>query len=94
MTFEQLRESIGNKSVFNQNDLWKKYQNDKNLTVIQLLYYGYFGSGNNVNMDWLSNNGLWSTSKDVYPANIELTPQQCSDIWKQGNIDISNIILD
>ena len=93
MTFEQLCESIRNKSIFNQNDLWEKYQNDKNLTVIHLLYYGYFGSGNNVNMDWLSNNGLWSPSKDVYPANIQLTPQQCNDIWNQGNIDTSNIIL-
>ncbi len=94
ITFEQLCKTIGNKSVFDQNDLLRKYKHDKDLTVIQLLYYGYFGSGNNVNMDWLDNNKLWSPpGMNLYPANIQLTPQQCVTILNAGEVDVDNVLL-
>ena len=92
VSFNEFCSAASNKSVFSQNDLFVKYQQDNNLTVIQLLYYGYFGSGNNINMDWLDNNGLWS-SPGCYPANVQLTPQQCARIWNEGGVDIDNLLL-
>ncbi len=95
MTYPEFCNAIGNKSVFNQKDLHDKYTEDKNLTVIHLLYYGYFGAGNNVNLDWLDNNGLWSPKgSDIYPANLQLTPQQSLTIFEAAGADINNIFLD
>jgi hypothetical protein len=95
MSYEQLCNAIGNKSVFDRAELHEKYRSDKNLIVIQLLYYGFFGSGNNINMDWLDNNGLWSPAgSDIYPANIQLSPQQCRIILEAGGVDINSVFLE
>lgn len=59
MPFETLLGKIGNKSVFNPEELRERYVSDRNVLVIEMLYYGYFGEGNNVNMDWLEQNGYW-----------------------------------
>lgn len=91
MSFEKFSALIGNKSVFSQDDLLQKYQNDKNLTVIQLLYGGYFGCGNNVNMDWLDKHGMWSQPGN-YPTNVRLSPAQCAGIWIEGGIDVDNVL--
>ena len=92
MTFEDLCKRIGNKSVFDQREMLAKYQNDKNLVVIEMLYYGYFGIGHNVNNAWLSDNGFFSY--DEYPANIQVSPNQFRTILKEGDIDVSNVIID
>lgn len=91
MPFERFCSAIGNKSVFSAKDLLQKYQNDNNLMVIQLLYGGYFGSGNNVNMDWLDRHGMWSQPGN-YPANVRLSPLQCEGIWAEGGIDVDNVL--
>lgn len=91
MSPEEFSAVIGNKSVFSPDDLLQKYQNDDNLMVIQLLYGGYFGCGNNVNMDWLDKHGMWSRKGD-YPANVHLSPSQCIDIWTEGGIDVDNVL--
>lgn len=92
MSLEELLEKIGNKSVFDKEDLAAKYQNDKNLMIIEMLYYGYFGSGNNVNQAWLSENDLWSLP-DVYPTEVHLRPDQLQKILQKGDIDVSNVII-
>lgn len=51
MTFDELLAKIGNKSVYDESELQTKYNNDKNMFVIEMLYYGYFGEGHNINMD-------------------------------------------
>ena len=91
MTFEDLCKRIGNKSVFDQREMLAKYQNYRNLAVIEMLYYGYFGTGHNVNNAWLSDNGFFS--HDEYPANIKVSPNQFRTILKEGNIDESNVII-
>ena len=53
MTFEELKKRIGNKSVFDEAELLRQYSTFRNLTITEMLYYGYFGAGNNVNMNWL-----------------------------------------
>lgn len=91
MPFEKFSAAIGNKSVFSPETLYQKYQNDNNLTMIQLLYGGYFGCGNNVNMDWLDKHGMWSQPGN-YPANVHLSPSQCAGIWIEGGIDVDNVL--
>lgn len=92
ISFDNLIKRIGNKSVFDVDELKSKYDKDKNITIIEMLYCGYFGEGNNVNMDWLANNGLWSSS--TYPALLQLSPEQFKTILTEGNIDVNNVIVD
>jgi hypothetical protein len=92
ITFDDLMKQIGNKSVFDENDLQTKYNAERNMVVIEMLYYGYFGEGNNVNMDWLDRNGHWAGQKD-YPANVQLSPDQFKAILAEGKVDVQNVIV-
>lgn len=92
MTFEELKQHIGNKSVFNENELYKQYLNFKNVIVVEMLYYGYFGSGNNVNMDWLDKNDYWAKSNQ-YPTEVKLSCDQFKNILTEGNVNVSNVII-
>ena len=95
MTFDDLLRKIGNKSVFDAEELKNRYDNDKNVVVVEMLYYGYFGEGNNINMDWLDTNGYWSSSHGgIYPALIRLTPNDFKQILREGNVDVDNVIID
>lgn len=91
MTFENLIKRISNKSVFDEQEIYAKYNNERSLVVIEMLYYGFFGSGNNVNWVWLKNNGFWG---DGYPTSQRLSHEQFAAILKEGNIDVSNIVID
>ena len=57
-----------------------------------MLYYGYFGSGNNVNMDWLDKNGYWA-SQGQYPTEVKLSPDQFKSILAEGNINVSDVVI-
>ncbi|AWW25975.1 hypothetical protein [Acetobacterium sp. KB-1] len=87
---EELLNRINNKSVFDENEIRVKYNNERNLVVVEMLYYGFFGAGNNVNWMWLKNNGLWP---DSYPTTARLTPEQLDVILREGEIDVSNVII-
>lgn len=93
MTFEELKRRVGNKSVFDEAELLKQYSSFRNFTIIEMLYYGYFGAGNNVNMDWLDNNGCW-TDRGQYPTDIHLTENQFRNILVEGKVNVSNVIID
>jgi hypothetical protein len=93
ISFEELLTKISNKSVFDESDIQEKYTVERNLVVIEMLYYGYFGGGNNVNMDWLDNNGYWS-GQNEYPANVRLTPTQFKEILSEGKVNVQNVIID
>ncbi len=95
LTFEELLKSIGNKSVFDESELLTKYQVQRNMFVVEMLYYGFFGEGNNINMDTLEAKGFWSNNHgNVYPALIELSPDEFKQILKEGGIDVNNVIID
>ncbi len=94
LSFDELLARIGNKSVFDEQALKTKFDNERNMVVIEMLYYGYFGEGNNVNMDWLDKNGYWSNDGSVYPTSIQLSPDQFKRILLEGNVDVSNVIID
>ena len=93
IAFDELLKRIGNKSVFDTQELKRKYDNDRNMVVIEMLYYGFFGEGNNVNMDWLEKNGCWSNNQE-YPTSIRLNPNQFKLILAEGNVDVPNVIID
>lgn len=46
-----------------------------------MLYYGYFGAGNNVNMDWLVRQGCWA-GQNQYPTEVRLTVNQFKKVHK------------
>ena len=91
--FDELIEQIGNKSVFDEIELKKKYNDYYNVTVIELLYYGYFGAGHNVNLDWLERNGYWTRMSNQYPTSVHLTEEQFKSILMEGDVDVSNVII-
>lgn len=92
MSFDELKCRIGNKSVFDENELLSKYLNFRNMSIIELLYYGYFGAGNNVNMDWLDKHGYWAT-ENQYPTEVKLTSAQFKRVLMEGNINVSNVVI-
>ena len=91
MSFDDLLARIGNKSVYNANELRNQYQTAGTLNVIEMLYYGYFGEGHNINMDWLDKNGYWPSE---YPANARLSPTQFKEILSEANVHVENVIID
>lgn len=90
-TFEEFLHMVGNKSVYNWDELKNKYDTWSSLTLIELIYYGYFGAGNNVNWIWLKNNGCWF---DTHPMNFHYTKEQFQKILQEGAIDVNNVIVD
>lgn len=92
MSFDELKSRIGNKSVFDENELQSQYLNFRNMSIVELLYYGYFGAGNNVNMDWLDKHGYW-TAGNQYPTEVKLTSAQFKRILAEGNINVSNVVI-
>jgi hypothetical protein len=81
---------IKNKSVFDEKEIRTIYEREKNLTAIEMLYYGFFGEGNNVNWAWLKDNGYMGQS---YPGSIRLSPEQFKAILREGKVDVQNIII-
>ena len=90
-SFDEFLGMIGNKSVYNENELRTKYDTWSSLTLIELLYCGYFGAGNNVNWKWLKDNGCWP---GTHPMNFRYTREQFEKILREGNIDVDNVIID
>ncbi len=93
MTFEEMMARIRNKSVYSEAELRTKYMTSSRMTVIEMLYYGFFGEGNNKNMDWLDNNGYWCTNVP-YPTEEKLSVQQFKEILSEANVDVQNVIID
>ena len=73
MSMADLLRRISNKSVFDENEIRIRYNNERTLIVIEMLYYGFFGAGNNVNWVWLKNNNFWP---DGYPTTARLNQKQ------------------
>ena len=90
-SFDEFSHIVGNKSVYGELELRNQYNNDANLTVIELLYCGYFGAGNNVNWKWLKDNDCWP---GTHPMNFQYTKAQFEKILREGNVDVDNVIID
>ncbi len=83
-TFEDFVRSVGNKTVYGDEELKKSFD-QSNVCTISLLYNGYFGEGNNVNHFWLKENGLF----EDHPYKNKLKPDQVRSILKEGGVDES-----
>ena len=91
MSYEQYRRLVGNKSVFDDQKLRNLYETMPNLILIELLYYGFFGAGNNVNWMWLKNNDCWPS---MHPMNFCYTRDQFERIMREGHVNVANVIID
>lgn len=91
LTYAEYLSRIGNKSVYEPLELENQYNNNSNLVLIELVYYGFFGGGKNINWVWLKNNDCWG---DTYPTSVKLSHEQFNKILKAGNLDVSNVIID
>lgn len=91
LTYAEYLSRIGNKSVYEPLELENQYNNNSNLVLIELVYYGFFGEGKNINWVWLKSNDCWG---DTYPTTVKLTHEQFNKILKAGNVDVSNVIID
>ncbi len=81
-TFEDFVHSIGNKTVYGDEELKDSF-GKANVCTITLLYNGYFGENNNVNHHWLKSNGFMNK----HPYNVVLEPGQVRSILKEGGVD-------
>ena len=86
MSFEKLKQRIGNKSVFDEKELLRQYNEYRNVVVMEMLYFGYFGAGNNVNMD------CWAI-QNQYPTDVRLSENQFKKILMEGNVNVSDVII-
>ena len=93
MSYKELLKYVGNKSVFDPEDLKNRYENSYNMVIYGLLYYAYFGVGNNVNYAWLKDNGLWA-GENKYPTDRKLNQEELKRILSEGGLDVQNIIID
>ncbi len=90
ISIDEYLEHIANKSVFSKEDLTLKYNTLKDLTLIELVYMGYFGAGNNINWSWLKNNGLWQA---CHPFSFKYSRKDFIKILERGKINVFNTII-
>lgn len=91
VSINDLLNKMGNKTIFTEEQIRSFYDSNSDVTIIEMLYYGFFGAGNNVNHRWLSDNGCWP---NVYPAGVPMKPEVFIKVLKEGNVDVQNIIID
>lgn len=91
MTEDEFIRYIKNKSVYSEEQLRNKYKSEPHLVVLGMLYTGYFGAGNNVNMRWLQDHGFWPQG---YPTTARLSVEQFKSILKEGEVNVSDVIVD
>lgn len=90
MSLDEFVALAGNKTFFDLQELKQRFDNDQNVTVVTMLYCGYFGPGCNLSMMWLKENGLWA-GEQQYPTQVQLAPAQCRAIWEAARVDIDNV---
>ncbi|MDR2866230.1 MAG: hypothetical protein LBV13_02355 [Methanomassiliicoccaceae archaeon] len=88
--FEDFCNLVGNKTVYSEEELRDSFSKS-NVYVVEMLYNGYFGAGNNVNYNKLVEKGLWGKS---HPYNQKLTREQSVELLKIGGKDVRNVIID
>lgn len=89
-TKEEYLNIIRNKSVYTQEELENIYLNNKNIVIIEMVYNGYFGKGNNINWIYLKNNNYL---KDKHPYQVQLNREQFINLLKVGVNNEKNFII-
>ncbi len=91
MTLDDLLKKMGNKTIFTESQIREFYNQSDDVTIIEMLYYGFFGAGNNVTQKWLNDNGCWPRG---YPAGVPMKPEVFIKVLKEGKADVQNVIID
>lgn len=89
-TIEEYLALAGNKTIFTREELEEKYYTNSNLVVVEMVYNGFFGKGNNVIYKVLKELGLFND----YPYNVQLTKEQFELILRMGGKNVQHIIAD
>ena len=90
-TQDEYMQIIRNKSVYSPDELESIYNSNKNnILIIELIYNGYFGKGNNINWVYLKENGY---IKDEHPYQTILNKTQFENLLKEGGKDERNIVI-
>ena len=87
--FREYRNMAGNKTVYTDEELSTEFRK-QNVYLIELLYNGYFGAGNNVNYSTLVKEGLF---KDEHPYKLKLTREETFKLLKMGGKNENDIIV-
>lgn len=90
MTREEFIKNAGNKTVFTPEELTETFNENKNVVMIEMVYNGFFGKGNNVNYKTLKDNALFET----YPYSIDYHKEEFIKILEMGDINVQNVIID
>lgn len=88
--FDNFKRIVGNKSIYADDEISSIYRNKKNIFVLELIYNGYFGEGNNISLSELMNNNLWN---DEHPYNSHITNEGVRKIFELGGTDVHNVIV-
>lgn len=80
---------VGNKTVFTESELRSMHIQKNNLVILEFVYNGYFGKGNNINHHTLSSNGLFN----AHPYNVEYSIEQFKNILNLGKVNVNNVIV-
>lgn len=90
MKKEEFFKRVGNKTVYTQEELEVKYSG-ANLYIIELLYCGYFGAGNNVNLNRLRELEIWDDGK--HPYQMMLDRDQEEILLKEGRLNVKDVAV-
>lgn len=80
----------GNKTVFSGEQLEEKFCTEKNLVMVEMVYNGFFGKGNNITYKELKERGLF----EDHPYNMRLTREQFESVLRMGGKHVQHIIAD
>lgn len=90
MSLRDFLRYAGNKTVFTEVELRKFYNEKPDLIILEMVYNGYFGKGNNITYIDLKDNGLFES----YPYHIQLSKQQFISILEMGGKNVQDVIID
>ena len=79
----------GNKTVYSEKELRDIYSSKANVIIIEMVYNGFFGKGNNVNHKTLSSSDLFP----CHPYQIDYTENEFDRILEMGKINVQNVII-
>lgn len=89
-SFENFIKSIGNKSIYKEDELKTLFLSKRNLIAIEMLYNGFFGKGHNINFTNLKKIGLFES----YPYEIVYNKCEFIKILEMGGKNVQDIIID
>ena len=89
LTKQEYLDLVRNRAVFDEKELCQFYEGQQNLTVLELVYNGFFGAGKNINHATLNNHGLFG----AHPYNIRYSLDEFEKILEMGDTNVQNVII-